>query len=114
MGIGCHGGAMHRSVRHVTTAVALVALLACSSAGTCWFRLAARTAHDCCEQDATMQAPARPCGSDAIAISGVELAPPAVTAYVHLPPLSTGSDAPLGGFFAPADHVLDPPLVLRI
>jgi hypothetical protein len=100
-------------VRFAAAAVAFVALLACSSAGTCWFRLAARTAHDCCEQDAAMQEAGRPCGSTAVVAAAVELAAP-VTVPVVVPPVSVGAEAPGGVVFAPSEHVLDPPLVLRI
>jgi hypothetical protein len=104
------------SVARCLAAVAtLVAVLACSNVGTCWLRLAASNPHDCCEQDTTMKASPRPCGSTAAYVPSMELqAPPIwVSAVPALPP-SVADERPGAGSFAPAYRVLDPPLILRI
>ena len=61
-----------------------------------------------------MQDPAQPCGSAAVAVAAVEVVAPAVSANVPVLSLSVGRHAVSGPAFAPGDHVLAPPLVLRI
>ena len=105
---------MHSVLRHAAAAVALVALLACSSAGTCWFRLADSSGHDCCEEGATVKAPPRPCGSTAASVAPVQLAPPVLASAVPVDPPSVMAERPSASAFAPGHRVLTPPLVLRI
>lgn len=95
--------------------VALVAVLACSSVGTCWLRLATTSGHDCCKQDSKMEAAARPCGSTAASVPLVELQAPAVwvSAVPALSP-SVAAQRPSAVAFAPAFPVFAPPQILRI
>jgi hypothetical protein len=101
--------------RRLPAVVALVAVLACSNVGTCWLRLTATIGHDCCEQDTTLQAAPRPCGSTATTVPLLELQAPMawVSALPTVPP-SVGADRPSPAAFAPAFRVLVPPLILRI
>jgi hypothetical protein len=105
---------MRSVMRHVAAAVALVALLACSSVGTCWLRLTATSAHDCCEQDTAMKAPPRPCGSTAASVAPVELAPPVLASAVPVDPPHVVVERSTAAAFAPGYRVLVPPLILRI
>jgi hypothetical protein len=95
--------------------VALVAVLACSSVGTCWLRLAATTGHDCCEQGSRMEAAARPCGSTVASVPLIEVLAPAVWVSA-VPALSPSVAAPRASAvaFAPAFPVFAPPQILRI
>jgi ACR3 family arsenite efflux pump ArsB len=98
--------------RRLAGAIALVALVACSSMGTCWLRLATAD-HDCCEQGAAMAAPVNPCGATAASVASVEVAPPAlsVSMRVQAPSatiLSIPQSVPI------TFPVTGPPLVLRI
>jgi hypothetical protein len=105
---------MRAAVRRTAAGLALLTLLACSSLGTCWVRLAASTRHHCCAQGPAVQAQAKPCGSTAVSTPTVALAAPS-DASQPLPHLDVRTNlAPRAGTFGPADHVLDPPLVLRI
>jgi len=104
-----------RSVAYRFAAVvALGTLLVCSNVGTCWLRLAASSGHDCCEQDSTMKAAPKPCGSTATSVPLTELpAPLAWVSAVPALPLSATAPSSLAAF-APAFPVLAPPLILRI
>jgi hypothetical protein len=95
--------------------VALGAVLACSSAGTCWLRLAAASGHDCCTQDSKMEAAPRPCGSTLASVPSIEVPAPAVW-VAAVPALSPSVEAerPSAAAFAPAFRVLAPPRILRI
>lgn len=105
---------MRSVLRHAAAAVALVALLACSSVGTCWFRLAESSGHDCCEQGATLEAPPRPCGSTAASVASVQLAPPVLASAVPVDPPSVMAERPSASAFPAGYRVVTPPLVLRI
>ena len=105
-----------RCVAHRFAAlVALVAVLACSSVGTCWLRLATTSGHDCCKQDSKMEAAQRPCGSTAASVPSIEVPAPAVwvAAVPALSP-SVGAERPSAAAFPPAFRVLPPPQILRI
>jgi hypothetical protein len=98
--------------RRLVGAVALAVLVACSSMGTCWLKLA-RAGHDCCEQGAAMAAPVNPCGTTAASVAPVDVAPPALSVSVRVQtPSATLLAVPEGAptTFRPTG----PPLVLRI
>jgi hypothetical protein len=103
------------TMRRLAAAFALVALLACSSAGTCWAMLAtAGSSHDCCESDGgALSAPTRPCASTLATVAQVDLVPPAIVPGVLAPAKVASPRAPVSAFSA-AFPVIAPPLVLRI
>ena len=72
---------MPLSARRLDGAVALIALIACSSMGTCWLKLA-KGGHDCCEQESALAVPVKPCGATAASVASVEVAPPAPSVSV--------------------------------
>ena len=103
---------MRPVARRLVGVVALVAVLACSSIGTCWLKLA-KGGHDCCEQEASMAAPVRACGTTATSVASVEVAPLALSVSVPVPPPSATILKVPDGIPA-AFPVTDPPLILRI
>ena len=101
-------------MRRLAASISLVALLACSSMGTCWAMLAtAGSGHECCESGASLAAPAQACASTLATVAPVDVAAPAETplAPIELAPAAHLASA---SAFAPAFPVLAPPLILRI
>ena len=103
---------MHSWTRRLAAVYALGALLACSSAGTCWLRLTAPAAHHCCEKGVNVK-PAKPCASEVASVAPVVLEPPALTHALGSDLLPSASTSLPGGVFALAP-AREPPLVLRI
>ena len=102
-------------MRRLAATIALVALLACSSAGTCWAQLAgANAGHECCPKSGdTMTVPAKSCASTIAAVGQVDVVPPSASQLMPDPPAATLSAVPISAF-APAFPVVAPPLILRI
>lgn len=107
--------AMALAWNRLAAAVAVTALLACSSLGLCWRQLGGER-HECCAGGETMSAPVNPCGSPVATVSPVKLpTPQAATALPVLsetPPAATLPPSPRA--FSPSFRVMPPPLVLRI
>jgi hypothetical protein len=102
------------TMRRLAATLSIVALLACSSMGTCWAMLAAAgSGHDCCESGASLAAPAKACASTLATVSPVDVAAPAEAPVALLELGPAAYTAPVHAF-APAFPVLAPPLILRI
>jgi hypothetical protein len=103
-------------MRRLAAAFALVALLACSSAGTCWAQLAAASeGHECCPPSgrSTLAAPAKACASPIAAVGPVGWVPAPFVSATPGPLVSATWAAPATAFPS-AFPVLRPPLILRI
>jgi hypothetical protein len=100
-------------MRQLAAVFALGTLLACSSVGTCWLRLAATAVDHCCHDAGVDVKAARPCAAEVASVAPVLLAPPAAHAGpAVLPALPAG--LPVSAAAMPALPPRDPPLVLRI
>ena len=98
-------------MRRAAASFALLSLLACSSAGVCWAEVV-RSAHACCES-APSVSPAKACASTVDAAAPILLAVPAEHHPAPVAAFTVTELRPVSAF-APAFHVLPPPLVLRI
>ena len=104
-----------RVLARLATAATLVAVLACSSLGTCWLHFVGN-GHSCCPQAAaTLAASSKPCASAAVPVSSAVVAPPLAAPVYDLPaPQALFSGQRTDSAFAPALPVRSPPLILRI
>jgi hypothetical protein len=103
-------------MRRLAASVALLALLVCSSAGTCWVQIAGTSAgHDCCPEGSgdTMAGSAQACASTIAPVVPVDLAPPSAAATTLLASPASPLAIPIEAF-APGFPILRPPLILRI